>query len=110
MNYIKHIERLEKIDKLIRKRRTGTPEELARNIGVSRRQLYNYLDELRSYGVEINYFRVCQSYRYTSNTRLRINFECEVIDNNQIQNTAGGFKANKIFQELRFSSLSGMTM
>lgn len=104
MNYLKHIERLEKIDKLIRANKTGNPEEFAQNIGISRRQLYHYLDELRSFGVEIQYSRSRRSFLYSNNKKLRIYFDFEVIDINQAQNTAGGYHVNELLQEYAFSS------
>jgi predicted DNA-binding transcriptional regulator YafY len=88
---IKQIEHLEKIDKLIRERRTGTPDEFAQKVGISRRQLYNYLDELRSYGVDVCYSRVCQSFGYKNNKRLRVYFNCEEIEESKGTQFAGGY-------------------
>jgi predicted DNA-binding transcriptional regulator YafY len=91
MMFIKHIERFEKIDKLIRTRRTGTPDEFADRVGISRRQLYNYLDELRSYGVEISYSRVYYSFQYSNNKKLRVYFDCEEIERSKVNQVAGGY-------------------
>ena len=92
MILIKHIERFEKIDKLIRERRTGTPDELAHRIGISRRQLYNYLDELRSYCVEVSYSRICHSFEYDNNKRLRVYFDCEEIEESKVTQFVGGYR------------------
>jgi transcriptional antiterminator len=92
MILIKHIERLEKIDKLVREQRTGTPDEFADRVGISRRQLYNYLDELRSYGVEVSYSRVCHSFEYRNNKRLRVYFDCEEIERSQVNQITGGYR------------------
>ena len=91
MNLIRHIERLEKIDKLVRENKTGTPHEFAEKVGISRRQLYNYIEELRSYGIEIRYSRKNQNFHFENNRRLKINFNCEVIDAGDQQKTSGGF-------------------
>ena len=91
MNLIWHIERLEKIDKLVRGNNTGTPHEFAEKVGISRRQLYNYIEELKSYGIEIRYSRKDQSLCFANNRRLKINFNCEVIEADDQQNTSGGF-------------------
>ena len=90
MKLIQHIERLEKIEKLIQHSQTGTPDECAGKIGISRRQLYNYLEEMRSYGVEIRYSRKHQSFRFKNNKRLKIHFACELIDPFTKQQTYGG--------------------
>jgi len=90
MKLIQHIERLEKIEKLIQQSQTGTPDEFAGKIGISRRQLYNYLEEIRSYGIDIRYSRIHQSFRFENNKRLKIHFACEVIDPSSKQQTYGG--------------------
>jgi len=90
MKLIQHIERLEKIEKLIQQSQTGTPDEFAGKIGISRRQLYNYLEEIRSYGVEIRYSRKHQSFRFENNKRLKIHFACEVIGHSAKQKINGG--------------------
>jgi len=90
MNLIRHIERLEKIDKLVRENKTGTPHEFAEKVGISRRQLYNYIEELRSYGIEIRYSRKNQNFHFENNRRLKINFNCKVIEAGDQQKTSGG--------------------
>ncbi|WP_462318983.1 hypothetical protein [Marinilabilia sp.] len=92
MIVFKHIQRLEKINKLISENRTGTPDEFAQRIGVRRRQLFNYLDELRSYGVDICYCRQTRSYLFENNKHLKINFECKVIDFREQKGTSAGWK------------------
>jgi predicted DNA-binding transcriptional regulator YafY len=42
------IERIERIHYLIKKRGTGTPEELCKKLGISRRQLFRVLDFLKN--------------------------------------------------------------
>jgi len=100
MVVFKHIQRLEKINKLISENRTGTPDEFAKRIGVGRRQLYNYLDELRSYGVDIGYCRQSRSFLFESNKHLKINFECEVIDFGDQRGTSAGWRINSLSNSL----------
>mgnify|MGYP006292485855 len=90
MKLIQHIERLEKIEKLIHQSQTGTPDEFAGKIGISRRQLYNYLEEIRSYGIDIRYSRRHQSFLFKNNKRLKIHFACELIDPAAKQKIHGG--------------------
>jgi len=42
------IERIERIHYLIKKKGTGTPEELCKKLGISRRQLFRVLDFLKN--------------------------------------------------------------
>jgi predicted DNA-binding transcriptional regulator YafY len=61
MEFIKQIERLQLLNKLVREQRTGSLKELAKRIGVSRRQLYAYLEYLKDYGLEIIFDRKLNS-------------------------------------------------
>ncbi|MCG8696953.1 MAG: hypothetical protein MI922_02775 [Bacteroidales bacterium] len=64
MDLIKHIERYKHIDYLIRLKKTGNPLEFAEKIGLSRRQLFYYLDELRDFGLNIKYSNLLKTYYY----------------------------------------------
>ena len=68
------IERYRKIDMLIRREKTGSPVEFADKLGISRSQLYNYLDELRDYGAGIIYDRAKGSYLYLYPVEIRAEF------------------------------------
>jgi predicted DNA-binding transcriptional regulator YafY len=68
------IERYRKIDMLIRREKTGSPVEFADKLGISRSQLYNYLDELRDYGAGIIYDRAKGSYMYMYPVEIRAEF------------------------------------
>ena len=105
MIVFKHIQRLEKINQLISENRTGTPDEFAQRIGVRRRQLYNYLDELRSYGVDIGYCRQTRSYLFENNKHLNIHFKCEVIDFKDQRDTSAGWVMNSFGNALMFETL-----
>lgn len=43
---------------------TGDAATFAAKLGISRASLYNLINELRSYGIEIEYCREQQTYRY----------------------------------------------
>jgi hypothetical protein len=51
--------------KLVSRQRTGTPEELARSLGVSRTSLYELIDELRSRGAPISYSKSAKTFFYS---------------------------------------------
>ena len=61
MNLIDQIYRLQRINQLIRMKATGPPCQFSNRLGISERQLYRLLDELKSYGLPIEYSRACQS-------------------------------------------------
>lgn len=55
MNFIDDLKRLQKIHKLISNQNTGSPDELADAICVSRSELYYILRELKKMGANLNY-------------------------------------------------------
>lgn len=75
MSLIKYIERISRIDSLIHRKATGTPEEFAERLGIRRSTLFQNLQELRDIGVGIKYSYERQTYFYTDNRRIRINIE-----------------------------------
>ena len=62
----KYISRLERIDYLIRKKATGTPEELAQRLGIHVSKVYETISYLKSLGAPISYSIDRQSYYYQS--------------------------------------------
>jgi transcriptional antiterminator len=48
MQFEKYVNRMQYLEELIEKERTGTPKELAKRLGISERMLYHYLDDLKS--------------------------------------------------------------
>ena len=53
LSVISYIERINRVYRLIRMERTGSLDELASLLRVSRRTINNYLEELRLMGAEI---------------------------------------------------------
>lgn len=60
----KQISRIERLDDLIRRKSTGTPAELASKMGVSKRSIYDLMDELRAHGAIIQYNKFSRTYYY----------------------------------------------
>ena len=75
MNLIDQIYRLKRIHHLIRRKATGPPCQFSEKLGISDRQLYRLLDELKSYGLPIEYCRHRQSYYYSHEVEVEISFE-----------------------------------
>ena len=56
----------------VKSRTTGCPESFAEKLGISRSSLYNLIQEIESYGIEIEYSRVWQTYLYVYPERVEI--------------------------------------
>lgn len=90
MNFRKYIERIKYLDELIRKEKTGSPEELAGRLGISRAQLYNTIDYLKAEGLAINYTRKRNTFYYTSDQKLEIAFSLKVVAEEENKVISGG--------------------
>ena len=64
-------ERLERLAYLIQRKATGSPEELARRLGVSVRTTANLIEQLRMWGAEIAFCRERGSYYFVKPVNLR---------------------------------------
>jgi predicted DNA-binding transcriptional regulator YafY len=71
MSTLKYISRLERLDQLIRHEGTGNAPVFAERLGISVRQLYNLIEELRDLGMPIAYCRIRQTFYYR--------FPCRII-------------------------------
>ena len=69
MNIQNEIYRRLKMHELLLHSNTGTPEELAQKLHVSKRQLYNLVDEFRAMGASIKYSRESKTYYYTNDKK-----------------------------------------
>jgi len=86
-NYLNRIERL---DLLIRQKRTGSPKDLAKKLDISERWLYILLDELKTdLNCPIRYDRRSGSYVYDEPGKVRIGFVSE-IGEQQLRKVSGG--------------------
>ena len=65
MSLLKYLERLKRMDDLIRRKATGSPEEFSRKLNISRSQFLQDLKELREMGAPIEYCKITRSYIYT---------------------------------------------
>jgi len=72
MTINKYVNRLKRIDQLIQQQRTGNAKALAQKLGMCERQVYNILEELRDFGIPVEYCRVRQTYYYTEPLQLHI--------------------------------------
>ena len=75
MSLLKSIERIKRIDDLIKKECTGTAREFAVKVGISRSMLMENIREMRELGAEIEYCPFRRSYYYITGFNLIIGYE-----------------------------------
>lgn len=71
----KIIERLERIDRLVRMKATGTPKELAERLNISESTLYETLQLMKEKDCPLIYDKLKQTYHYDEDGRLDIRFK-----------------------------------
>ncbi|MCF8380484.1 MAG: helix-turn-helix domain-containing protein [Bacteroidales bacterium] len=75
MSIIKTKNILERLDFLVRMRSTGCAGDLADQMGLSERTLFNYLNELKDLGAPLFWSRQENSYVYGENGKIEIGFK-----------------------------------
>ena len=93
-------ERVYHLDYLIRMEATGNPEEFARKLGISRRSLFNYLEELKKMGVPVGWSSAKGSYYYSIPGQFRFGFSSDYPPGQaDLKNQLGAKKVNPGRQE-----------
>lgn len=98
MEFVRQIERLQLLNKLVREQRTGSPEELAERLGVSRAKLYLILAELRDEGVCIRYNKKQNSFIYEDCKGINLEFSFKVLCPEEENSINGGEKINLLIE------------
>lgn len=94
------VDRLSRIDDLIRNKKTGSSAELAKTIRLSRSHIFNYLDYLRDIGIEINYNKAARSYEYTGEYVPEIQSPLKIVRKSELKQIEGG---QKYFPTVQFN-------
>ncbi len=71
---IKQIELIERIDRLIRMQATGSPDELAYKLGISKTKLYRVIKVMKQMDAPIEYNFSIQSFVYEQSVGFTIGF------------------------------------
>ena len=74
-NIFKYLDRIERINFLILHRATGAPDEFSRKLKISKRQLFNDMNVLKSKGAEIKYNHTLETYYYENDFNLEISIK-----------------------------------
>lgn len=75
MAFQKYYDRLERMHRMIKFRRTGTPDAFAEKMGVSVSMLYKLVAEMKQLGAPISYCHLRQSYQYSETVELQFGFK-----------------------------------
>ena len=94
MLILDEMKRLQMMHQLIITKNTGTPDEFASKLCVSRRQLYRLLVELEELGASVSYSRTSRTFLYIKHFKLNFIMEINGIEYVSIN---GGFRNSPAF-------------
>jgi transcriptional antiterminator len=109
MKLFEYLDRISMMHKLVLRQNTGTPQEFARQLGVSRTSLYELIDELRSRGAPIAYSKSAKTFFYREPFNIAITCLLAPLTYSEKKENSGGIN---IFPKILFSrtQLSDLTM
>lgn len=96
----KIIELIERIDKMIARKATGSPQELAERLNISRASLHRVIDVMKFFGAPIEYRISCQSYIYTCEVAFYCGFYAKKLSSEELQAVNGGFTKFRILTNI----------
>ena len=76
--------RLKRIHKMITNESTGNPETFASVLSISRRQLYNIIEEMKIMGAPIAYDKLRKTYYYEYGYEIKLEFIFRPLSNDEI--------------------------
>lgn len=74
MTFLEKINTIERIDQLIRLKATGSPDELANKLNLTRSTVYEIIDCMKAMDADIKYSKTRKSFYYESEKVLTIGF------------------------------------
>lgn len=94
MNIIDIKEELERVDRLIRLKATGSPKELAERLQISERHVYRIINQLKEIGCPVYFDKDRCSYCYSNEGKLIFKFSNNELENNSMNKIKGGCVEN----------------
>jgi biotin operon repressor len=99
MKVFEYLDRISMMHKLVSRQKTGTPEEFAGQLGVSRTSLYEMIDELRSRGVPIAYSKSAKTFFYRQPYDIAVTCSLKPLTHKEEKESSGG---TNIFPKILF--------
>ena len=103
MRNLKQLERLRMAHQLIKMEKTGTPDELAKRLHISVRQVYLIMEQLKEMDAPIQFNRRSRTYYYTHDYELTINISIQVLAHEKLMNIYAGRSLSNYIASLQGS-------
>jgi predicted DNA-binding transcriptional regulator YafY len=102
MKIFEQIQLLQRLDRLIRLKATGTPQILGEKLQLSERQARRIIDDMKGLGLPISYCKQQQSYFYESEVFMK--FEIAIVGEEK-KKIIGGASNHANFLNLFFTKV-----
>ena len=89
---LQQIELIERIDRLIRLKGTGTPKTFAKRLAISEASLYRLIDTIKEMGAPVEFSVRYQSYIYSDEVNFMCGFFLKELSYSEVQKINGGFQ------------------
>lgn len=86
----KRITIIKYLDQLIREEKTGTAQELGNKLGLSKKQTYNYINELKDLGIAISYSKTRKTFYYQEELEFICQVNIKKLATGEMINILGG--------------------
>src|SRR5690606_29350198 len=90
MKLLEQIDRINRLHEMIKYRRTGTPQQLAKRLNLSTSMVFRLLEELRLNEAPIEYSRQMRTYYYSRNFLMKIQVDFKSLCEEEKKNYRGG--------------------
>lgn len=90
MKIFEYIDRINLLNKLIKERKTGTLDELAERLHLSKSRMCRVIEDLKLKGAPIEYSRCLHSYYFTHNYQMKIEVVFKELDTEEVKAVNGG--------------------
>jgi predicted DNA-binding transcriptional regulator YafY len=112
MKVFEYLDRISLMHKLVSRQKTGTPEEFAHRLGVSRTSLYELIDELRSRGAPISYSKSAKTFFYNQPYDIAVTCTLKPLTFSEANEHSGGINlfSKILFSRTQLSELSIVTL
>ncbi|MDR0437034.1 MAG: HTH domain-containing protein [Bacteroidales bacterium] len=85
------------MERLIRKKSTGTSKQLAKRLSVSQATVFRMIKEFNIRGAEVDFCNFCNSYFYSGDKVINIHLNISNMTEEEMRNTNGGEKIFSFF-------------
>jgi hypothetical protein len=96
MKLFQYLDRINMMHKLLNNSSTGTPEEFAQQLGISRSSLYELIDELKSRKAPIRYSKSAKTFYYEEPFEILITCDLHPMTYQEEKEYSAGHNLSKI--------------